>query len=187
MDLKTDTPTDTLPRLEIAPETEVEPIDEESGLDTVTHSEKDLAFLLDNDNWRELSFGGPGGGPCKLQAFSPRRQAAAQSIGMEFLNFDQEAVEELQATNTYDGIFMDSIIAIFLCTRPKSVAQKALRARSAIQDEVMAWMDRNRITIGSPRHGEVLDAFSEIVNAIISAAAEVDSTGLSSGESVGES
>ena len=82
---------------------------------------------------------------------------------------------------------MDSILAIFLCTRPKSVAMKALRVPTAVQTEAMNWMDQNGISIGSKRHGEVLDAFSEIVNAIISSSSEVDSTGLSSGESVGES
>lgn len=186
MDVNTDT--ETLPRLNVADPTEnISSHDESPEIETVTHSEKDLAFLLANDAWRELSFGGPGGGSCQLQAFSPRRQAAAQSIGMKFLNFDQEAVEELQATNTYNGIFMDSILAIFLCTRPKSVAMKALRVPTAVQTEAMNWMDQHNITIGSKRHGEVLDAFSEIVNAIISASSEVDSTGLSSGESVGES
>lgn len=187
MDIETDTDTETLPRLNLKPEAESTEEAGDETPETVTHSEKDLAFLLDNDAWRELSFGGPGGGPCQLQAFSPRRQAAAQSIGMKFLNFDQEAVEELQATKTYNGIFMDSILAIFLCTRPKSVAMKALRVPTAVQTEAMNWMDQNGISIGGKRHGEVLDAFSEIVNAIISSSSEVDSTGLSSGESVGES
>lgn len=181
-ELETPDPSAALPTLEIHDE----------GTETPTEanlpSEKDLAFLLKNNNWRELSFGGPDGGPCALQAFSPRRQAAAQSIGMKFLNFDQEQVEELQNSGTYNGIFPDAVLAIFLCTRPNSIALKALRAPSSVQQAAFDWMDQNEIVIGSDRHAELLEVFGDLANAIIGGAVEVDETGTGgSGDSLGES
>lgn len=147
---------------------------------------KDLAFLLENDAWGELSFGGKDGGPVSLAAFSPRRQAAAQALGMRFLNFGPEEVEELQASGTYPGILHDATVALFLCTQPKSVAQRAFRTPSVVQNEALAWMDRNRISIGSPRHAEMLERFGELANAVIGASAEIDRTGLGEGASLGE-
>ena len=148
---------------------------------------REQAFLLENNAWRTLSFGGPDGGAVALQAFSPRRQAAAQGIGMHFLNFDSDTVEELQRTGSYNGMFLDAVLAIYLCTRPKSTTFKALRAPSSVQEDALNWMDRNSVVIGSERHAEVIDAFGDIVNGIFAAAAEVEDSGAApTGESLGE-
>lgn len=167
---------------------ETESAHEEGRIETNVSPEelRENAFLVENDNWRTLTFGGEDGGPVALQAFSPRRQAAAQRIGMAFLNFDPDTVEELRTSGSYNGMFLDAVLAIYLCTRPKSTVFKAMRAPSSVQEAAMAWMDRNKVDIGSERHAEIVEAFGDIVNGIFAASAEVADTGTGEGESLGE-
>ena len=159
---------DTLENLMIEPETQT--------------SAKDEAFIRSENGELELN-----GKAIKLEPFDSYRQIAAQKLGMEFLNMGEEALEEFQERQTYNGIFLDAVICIYLCTKPRSVSAKALNRTSIVRNDAMAWAESNKIRIGNANHAALIDAFGAIISDIIESIAEVDETGLPDGkESLGE-
>ena len=106
---------------------------------------------------------------------------------MEFLNMGEEALEEFQERQTYNGIFLDAVICIYLCSKPRSVALKAIRLTSNVRGDAMAWAEQNKIRIGNANHSALIDAFGGIISDIIESISEVDETGLPDGkETLGE-
>lgn len=151
-------------------------------------SEKDAAFLMAADDTKELPFGGKHGGPAKIEPFNTHRQIAAQKLGMEFFNMGEEAIAEFQDRGTYNGIFMDAVLVVYLCVSPLSVSKRALRASSSVREEAMNWADRNGIRFGNDNHGHLVEAFGQVVQEIVDSAAEIDqSNPTEPGESLGES
>lgn len=151
-------------------------------------SEKDKAFVMSADGSRELKFGASDGGPIELQAFNTHRQIAAQKLGMEFFNMGEEALSEFQDRGTYNGIFMDAVIVVYLCINPISTAKKSLRIPSQIQSDALSWAEKNGIQVGSENHAELIETFGEILGDIMESVSEIDTAGLSEGgQSLGES
>lgn len=142
--------------------------------------EKDAAFINSSSGARSLPFGGRDGGPVELQAFDTYRQIAAQKIGMQFFNMGEEVLEEFKAAETYNGIFLDAVLAVYLSTQPQAIAKKALSAPNAVQGMALAWAQANNITVGTENHGHLLEAFGNIINDIMASISEVDETGLDS-------
>ena len=150
-------------------------VEEEIKLDP-----QDEAFLKSQSGSKELSFGGPGGKPTALSAFNTHRQVAAQKLGMEFFNMGEEALEEFQERETYNGIFQDAVIVVYLCAHPISVAKKALRVPAKVMGEALTWAENCDVRVGNTRHAELLSAFGDIIGEIISSVAEIDETGMES-------
>jgi len=171
---------DTMPKLESFEETEPEA--------PAAMSRKDEAFIMSADGARELSFGGSDGGPVSLQAFDTHRQIAAQKLGMEFFNMGEEAFAEFRERETYNGIFLDAVLVVYLCVNPTSLSLKALRASDTVRKMAINWAEKNGIKVGTARHGELIEQYGNILNDIIESITEVDETGTTpGGESLGES
>lgn len=150
-------------------------------------SERDRAFVESASGVRTVPFG-TGGAPIELQAFDTHRQIAAQKLGMEFFNMGEEAIAEFQERQTYNGIFLDATLVVFLCTQPHSVAKKALRAPTTVRDAALSWASRLGISAGGEKHAHLIEAFGNILNDLMVSASEIDETGLPDGEnSLGES
>lgn len=148
---------------------------------------QDEAFLMSQAGARQLSFGGRNGGPVDLEEFDTHRHVAAQKMGMEFFNMGETAFEEFRERETYDGIFLDAVLVVYLCVMSRNTALRALRSPTHVRNQALQWAEDNRVRIGSAQHGELLEAFGEILNDIINSVAEVDETGTTStGESLGE-
>mgnify|MGYP003132649974 CR=1 FL=1 len=145
-------------------------------------SEKDAAFINSSSGARSLPFGGRDGGSVELQAFNTYRQVAAQKIGMNFFSMGEDALSEFMQAGTYNGIFLDAILTVYLCTQPESVARRSLSAPSAVQGMAMAWAEKNSILVGNDNHGELLEAFGAILRDIFSSQDEIDETGLEAGD-----
>ena len=154
-----------------------EPLEEEE----VKIERQDEAFLLSN-GVRQLSFGGPGGRAVTLGAFNTHRQVAAQKLGMEFFNMGEEALEEFQERETYNGIFQDAVIVTYLCAHPLSIAKKALRIPAKVMADALNWAEDSGVRVGTARHAELVSAFGEIISDIIASVAEIDETGMQSGD-----
>jgi len=149
---------------------------------TAELSEKDAAFIESASGSRSLSFGGRDNGSAELQAFNTYRQVAAQKIGMNFFSMGEDALAEFMSAGTYNGIFLDAILTVYLCTQPESVSKRALSAPSAVQGMAMAWAEKNSILVGNENHGELLEAFGAILRDIFASQDEVDETGLEAGD-----
>lgn len=150
-------------------------------------SSKDVSFLKAADETKELPFGGKLGGPTKIEPFNTHRQIAAQKLGMEFFNMGEEAISEFQDRGTYNGIFLDAVLVVFLCISPLSVSKRALRVSSSVREEAMNWANQNGIRFGNANHGHLVEAFGDIVQEIVESAAEIDqSNPAEPGESLGE-
>lgn len=149
---------------------------------TAILSEKDAAFIESASGSRSLSFGGRDNGNVELQAFNTYRQVAAQKIGMNFFSMGEDALAEFINAGTYNGIFLDAILTVYLCTQPETVSRRALSAPSAIQGMAMAWAEKNSILVGNENHSELLEAFGSILKDIFASQDEVDETGLNSGD-----
>ena len=150
--------------------------------DSAQLSEKDSAFINSASGSRELSFGGRDGGPVELQAFNTYRQVAAQKIGMNFFSMGEDALAEFMDAGTYNGIFLDAILTVYLCTQPERVAKRALSAPSAVQGMAMVWAEKNSILVGNENHGQLLESFGAILRDIFASQDEIDETGLESGD-----
>ena len=148
--------------------------------------EQEEAFLK-SDGVRKISFGGPDGRDVKLQPFNTHRQVAAQKLGMEFFNMGEEALEEFQERETYNGIFQDAVIVVYLCAHPVSLAKKALRVPAKVMGEALNWAEKAGVLVGNEKHGELIAAFGDIIGDIIASVAEIDQTGMQSAdESLGK-
>lgn len=157
-------------------------ITEEDELKEAPKPSKDEVFIRSAEGAITLN-----GKDIKLEPFDSYRQIAAQKLGMEFLNMGEEALEEFQERQTYNGIFLDAVICVYLCTKPRSVALKALRVTSNVRSDAMAWAESNQIRIGNSNHSALIDAFGEVISDIIESISEVDETGLPEGkDSLGE-
>lgn len=148
--------------------------------DEVKLDPQDEAFLKSQSGSKELSFGGPQDKPTAIAAFNTHRQVAAQKLGMEFFNMGEEALEEFQERETYNGIFQDAVIVVYLCVHPLSVAKKALRVPAKVMGEALTWAESCDVRVGNTRHAELLSAFGEIIGEIIASVAEIDETGMES-------
>lgn len=150
-------------------------------------SDKDLAYLNSATGARQVPFGDRGE-MIDLQAFDTHRQIAAQKLGMEFFNMGEEALEEFRERETYNGIFLDAVLVVYLCVSPHSVAKKALRATNAVRDAALNWASRHGVRAGNEKHAALIEAFGNILNDLISSHVDVDETGLPTGEEgLGES
>ncbi|HAG05866.1 MAG TPA: hypothetical protein DCG68_03290 [Cryomorphaceae bacterium] len=152
-------------------------------------SEKDEAFILSQGDAKTLSFGGRDNGPAKLHAFDSNRQQAAQKLNLVFLGMTAEALEEFKIQETYNGLFADAVIVAYLCTQPLSVSIKALERTGIVKREIAEWSTKNKITIGTRRHSEIIENWGNQIKYIFNSASEVDETGTQAGEgeSLGES
>lgn len=168
------------PTLESLPMMEEEP---------PTLSEKDRAFVMSADGMRSVPFSADGSGAdVKLRAFDDFRLMAAQSMGLRFFNMTEDDISEFKAHGTYDELYMDAIISVCLCTKPEEFALKAIDHPKTYKKQILQWAKKQGIRPGTERHGEVIEAFGQIINDISVSSAEVDETGLPEvGESLGES
>tara|TARA_R110000772_G_scaffold78559_1_gene168569 strand:- start:22975 stop:23523 length:549 start_codon:yes stop_codon:yes gene_type:complete len=146
-------------------------------------SAKDVAFVRSAGG--SIVFNGVS---YKMQPFNSIRQMAAQKLGMEFLNMGEEALEEFQSRQTYNGIFWDAVVCVYLCLKPLSVATKAIDRTATVRKDAMNWAQAQKIEIGGEAHSTLIDAFGVILSDVMESIAEVDETGLPDGkDSLGES
>ncbi len=177
MDLNGQDTADKLINLEI----EAEPYESKLEL-----SEKDQAFLRSGK--MELSFGGPKGKELKLNPFDYERKVVGQLMGMNIMNMPEEALEELQARDTYDGLWTDAIVTMYLCAHGMDVIERAFFHPKVYKKRALRWSKEIGVDFGNDKHGEIIDKFIIILKDMFSSAAEVDETGLpDSGQSLGES
>ena len=119
----------------------------------------------------ELSFGGIGGAPAKLEPFSKTRQVGSQCMGVEIFN-NPNLWDELAEKKTYNGLLRDAIFIVFLCISPASTSKKATRITSQICDQALDWWEKYGDGLGGNRHAELIENFSNIVEDVFAVMAE---------------
>lgn len=112
-----------------------------------------------------------------LKPFSPRRMAAAQCMGLALWSLqpaDRVAAAKFDAdgkleTFAYDGIYLDALKVVYLCTCPNSDTLLATRRPDAVTEKVLAWADEQGVFMDDP---ELLACFASIIGQLAASASE---------------
>ena len=99
----------------------------------------------------------------KLHPFDWRRQEAADALGLKFFKLHGEVAAEFEETERYDGIAGDASIVVWLCTLAPSQVAKYIRLPGQGTEARLKWAEQEVGGIGRARHGEMMEAYGEIL------------------------
>ena len=119
----------------------------------------------------------------KLNPFTRGRQIAATSMGVKI--FIGVRTDE---NGLYPDLLTDAIKMAWLCSVDNKVVRKACTSPDKAIDMALDWWEENGGNLGSKKHDELMDIFTNIMTDLRTVAAETDSTGQSSSsDDLGES
>ena len=122
-----------------------------------------------------------------LAAFSKTRQVAAESMGVKICSPSfSNCAEEMAETGTYAGMFMDAVAIVWLCAHPVSASFKAARKPDAANNAALQWWDSVGGDIGTRPYLSLIETYGSIISDLYAVAAETDSSGRGTGQSLGE-
>lgn len=104
-----------------------------------------------------------------LRAFSGRLLLAAQSIGLRLFGLTQDQLSNLSTedeSSMYDGLFLDAAVVTWLRLQDNKTVVRASLNRNWAIEQVLAWADRNEISITNAAGKEMLQGFVEAVTLI---------------------
>lgn len=102
-----------------------------------------------------------------LEPFSSRRRRAADSLGLRYFKLGGDDWAKFSSEKTYDGIEQDAAVLLWVCTQSPERLARAMVYRDAAIEEMNAWADGAQIAPGEDKHGEAIDAFSQIIMDVI--------------------
>lgn len=109
-----------------------------------------------------------------LKPFSAMRQAAAQRCGLRCGRLNEAEAEAFKKTGVYDGIMMDVVLVLFLCSCKESTVLAAMRDPESITVDAMNWADREGISYLGEGFMEASAVFSKIMGDLFASDFDVE-------------
>lgn len=109
-----------------------------------------------------------------LRVFNGRMMLVAQSIGLRLFSLSQTQLERLSLddeASMYDGLLLDAATVTWLRLQDNKNLVRATLNRQWALEQVLAWADKNEISITSEAGRQMLESFVEAVNTIAESSA----------------
>ncbi len=107
-----------------------------------------------------------------LHPFSPMRRNAAQALGNRL--FCGTAAVNEQDIGLYPGAMVDAVVALYLCSAPKSEVLIALRKPDIVHARAMEWGEERNIAVGTPTGTEALEVYGDMLRQIAESQFDVE-------------
>ena len=134
--------------------------DKDYARDPDSNQEEQIKDQKSADVLKTYEFGGK-----QLYPFSAGRQAAAQLLGLRYGSLSDDDIEKFQETSTYDGIMMDAIFVVYLCTLNDVKATRSFASPGVVRREAMQWAEENNVSLGgSENFRKVCEIFGSIMS-----------------------
>lgn len=107
-------------------------------------------------------------GDLTFEPFKARRLYAANAMGLRAFRVTEEQREAIVDgdVSTYEGMLVDVVIVLYLCSQPLAVSLRALRTPTKVLEQAVAWGERNGVHPLSEMYAEFMAAYGQLIDPI---------------------